>query len=167
MVIHRNYGMKKLAIIIMFLIFIGNFLVRSEEDICSLESKGKSSCGDSSKKPAESSQDLEITDETGTEQDNLEKPKLEIFKPSDSKLMNKTEYLNERGRVFQKPAAAKITYPDKAKYEELFLRKGHEHEEYLSTLNKDNNYTGYYDFALDTEEIEYVKKKYVGHVSLY
>jgi hypothetical protein len=150
--------MTKLTLAFILFIVLGNFLARCQEEMCTSDSEGKPSCGDSNKTSAESPQDLEVKDDTGTEQVDVEKPKLEIFKPSDSKLMNKTEYLNERGKIFKKPATPSITYPEKAKYEELFLRKGHEHIEYLSTFNKDNNYTGYYDFALDEEEIEYVKK---------
>ena len=40
------------------------------------------------------------------------------------------------------------------KYRDLFERKGDELEKYKASFEKDSNYTDYYDFSLDDEEVE-------------
>ena len=49
-------------------------------------------------------------------------------------------------------------------YEDLFKKKGNENEEYLKSFKPDSNFTDYYDFSLDEDEL--VSLKY-ARISIY
>jgi hypothetical protein len=59
-----------------------------------------------------------------------------------------------KGKIVRKPY----------QYEELFKKQGHEHDEYLKSFKPDSNYTEYYDFSLDEEEL--LSLKY-ARISIY
>lgn len=147
--------------LISILIIVLTSSVICQEETCSRDpnNTNQKSCGD------EKYPELEINDENKpsdaapeSDQENSKNEKINI----EDNLQSKSDYYTSKKKQFKKPQTKPIEFPEKHKYEELFIKKGHERQEYLDSFVKDSNYTDYYDFSVDDEELDFIKKQRIA-----
>jgi len=120
-------------------------ILQKKENTCPIsEGNNQSNC---EIKNQDNDSGLEIED-VPKESNNENPSKQESEKNENSQSRNKKNNNNKE---------ADIEYPDELQYQELFQRPG-ERRKYFQSFTRESNYTEFYDFSLDDNELKSIKE---------
>lgn len=105
--------------------------------------------------PKKDSDEL-IVEEIPKDMQNRPSPSNESsnYKSTDSQ---ENKSFKSKKKIKETPQEEEIEYPDELEYQELFQRPG-EQRKYVTSFTLDSNYTEFYNFNIDDEEIDSIKR---------
>lgn len=169
---YKKYNLLLLILIIISLLF-SSFSTASSDNIepscpksgdhsdasCMASVEGKSEKNDDStkdlKKTANDDAGLEIEDVPKEQNTSESQKKTSIKKTQET---NNAQFNSQRKKKYVKEVEEeKINYPDELQYQQLFQKPG-ERRKYITSFTFKSNYTEFYDFNIDDEELDSIKK---------